>query len=150
MIKYLRGNIFENDADALVNPVNTEGVAGRGLAHDFAYFYPVANKSYITACKDGTLHIGTVLPVWASWNGKKRLIIYAPTKRSWRFPSLSVYVEQTLGAIAYGFPTWGINSMAVPALGCGLGGLSWPYIVKPMIEMYLCELDGRVDVYLPA
>jgi O-acetyl-ADP-ribose deacetylase (regulator of RNase III) len=150
MINYMRGNIFENDADALVNPVNTEGVAGRGLAYDFAYFYPVEHKAYVAACKDGTLHIGTVLPVKTIGKERERLIIYAPTKRLWRFPALSAYVEQTLEAISYGFPTWGISSIAVPSLGCGLGGLNFQWVVKPLTEKYLCELDGRVDVYLPA
>jgi O-acetyl-ADP-ribose deacetylase (regulator of RNase III) len=150
MINYLRGNIFDNDADALVSPVNTEGVAGRGLAYDFAHFYPVANQSYIAACKDGTLHIGTVLPVRTKDHGRERLIVYAPTKRLWRFPSIPTYIEQTLEAIAYGFPTWGINSIAVPSLGCGLGGLNFQWVVKPLTEKYLCDLDGRVDVYLPA
>jgi len=36
MIKYTTALILESDADALVVPVNTVGVMGRGLAKAFA------------------------------------------------------------------------------------------------------------------
>ena len=30
-----RGNIFESETQALINPVNIEGVMGKGLAYQF-------------------------------------------------------------------------------------------------------------------
>jgi O-acetyl-ADP-ribose deacetylase (regulator of RNase III) len=42
-----------------------------------------------------------------------------------------------------------IQSVAIPALGCGLGGLSW-HDVKPTIEAALGELSAtRVLVFEP-
>jgi O-acetyl-ADP-ribose deacetylase (regulator of RNase III) len=35
MIHFVKGNIFESDAEALVNAVNTVGVMGKGIALEF-------------------------------------------------------------------------------------------------------------------
>ena len=35
-----RGNIFESETQALINPVNIEGVMGKGLAYQFKKKYP--------------------------------------------------------------------------------------------------------------
>ena len=35
MIRYICGNIFDDDAQALVNTVNTDGVMGKGIALQF-------------------------------------------------------------------------------------------------------------------
>jgi len=43
----------------------------------------------------------------------------------------------------------GIRSIALPALGCGQGGLDWRD-VQPLIESALHEVDARVIVYGPA
>ena len=40
MIQYCHGNLFEADAEALVNPVNTQGAMGKGLALAFKKMFP--------------------------------------------------------------------------------------------------------------
>ena len=55
MITYKTGNIFDSDADILVNPVNNVGVAGAGLAKQFKIRYPEANDYYVEQCKKGSL-----------------------------------------------------------------------------------------------
>ena len=35
MLVYKKGNIFESDAEAFVNTVNTQGVMGKGIALQF-------------------------------------------------------------------------------------------------------------------
>lgn len=41
-----------------------------------------------------------------------------------------------------------IRSVAMPALGCGLGGLKWDE-VKPLIEFAFKDWDGEVKLYAP-
>ena len=45
MIKYIKGNLLESDAEALVNTVNTVGVMGKGIALQFKNQYPVNYKT---------------------------------------------------------------------------------------------------------
>lgn len=51
MIKYVKGNILESDAEALVNPVNCVGVMGTGLAKQFKAKYPEMFDKYKELCK---------------------------------------------------------------------------------------------------
>jgi len=40
---------------------------------------------------------------------------------------------------------WEVRSIAIPALGCGLGGLDWS-VVEPLIVAAMIPLAGEVDV----
>ena len=48
-------DIFQTTAMAIVNPVNTEGVMGKGLAFEFKKRYPEAFREYEIACRYGVL-----------------------------------------------------------------------------------------------
>ena len=41
-----------------------------------------------------------------------------------------------------------ITSLAIPALGCGNGGLEWKD-VGPMLYQHLLQLDIPVELYIP-
>jgi hypothetical protein len=43
---------------------------------------------------------------------------------------------------------WGITSLAVPALGCGEGGLEWR-VVGPILYHHLAQLAIPVELYAP-
>ncbi len=47
MIQYVKGNMFECNADCLLNTVNCEGFMGKGVAYQFKMKFPENNKSYI-------------------------------------------------------------------------------------------------------
>ena len=44
MLTFMKGDILESNAEALVNPVNTEGVMGKGLAFQFKNKFPNNHK----------------------------------------------------------------------------------------------------------
>jgi O-acetyl-ADP-ribose deacetylase (regulator of RNase III) len=70
-----------------------------------------------------------------------RFIINFPTKRHWRGKSRMEDIEAGLEALAREVRDRGITSVAVPPLGCGLGGLDWED-VRPRIEHHLGDLPG--------
>jgi O-acetyl-ADP-ribose deacetylase (regulator of RNase III) len=70
------------------------------------------------------------------------------TKRNWRENSDIVGIEQGLQWIVDNYKAEGIKSLAVPALGCGLGGLNWKD-VGPLMCRYLSILDIPAVIYLP-
>lgn len=148
MILYKTGNIFDADVLCLVNPVNTVGVMGKGLALAFKQQYPRMFRAYQTLCKYDMLTIGNPW-MWSSSFGE--FVLLFPTKVHWRAPSLTRYIGDGLCSFAdkvhrgvYKYP---IESIAFPALGCGLGGLDFETQVKPLFEMYLADLPIRVEVY---
>lgn len=136
-------------AEALVNTVNTVGVMGKGIALQFKETFPHNNKLYIDACKSKQLEPGKLLAVWDSnlLLGRK-LIINFPTKTHWRYPSKYEYIEKGLVALVDLIKSKNIQSIALPPLGCGNGGLAWPR-VKDMIIKYLGSLPVDITIYEP-
>lgn len=46
MIKYIKGDLLETNADVICHQVNLQGVMGGGLAYSIARKYPNVNKTY--------------------------------------------------------------------------------------------------------
>lgn len=145
MIRYAKGDLLGADVEALVNAVNTVGVMGKGIALQFKKTFPENFLVYEEACRRGAVEIGRML-VTETGAQRPRWVINFPTKKDWRHPSKLEYVERGLGDLVRVIQEHGIKSIAIPALGCGLGGLDWER-VKPAIEHALAgvpELDARV------
>jgi O-acetyl-ADP-ribose deacetylase (regulator of RNase III) len=51
MIVFKTGDIFTEDVEALVNPVNCIGIMGRGVALQFKKAWPENYKVYVEACR---------------------------------------------------------------------------------------------------
>lgn len=147
-VEIVRGDIFRSGADALVNPVNCVGTSGKGLAKQFARRFPFAQKVYVSACRRGTFQIGTVLESAHKVGGGKPRIIFFPTKDHWRDPSRREYITEGLSRLSYVISTSLYDTVAVPALGCGNGGLDWDWVC-PTIEYALADLATRVLLYEP-
>lgn len=144
MIRLIRGNLLEADTEAIVNTVNTVGVMGRGIALQFKRAFPENFKVYKKACKAGEFSVGQMLTVKTTELGNPRYIINFPTKKHWKGKSQLDYIELGLQALVEEIQRLGIKSIALPPLGCGLGGLAWHDVLQA-IESALRDLD-EVDV----
>jgi O-acetyl-ADP-ribose deacetylase (regulator of RNase III) len=149
MIIDVKGNLLESPAVALVNTVNTVGVMGKGIALQFKKAFPYNFEVYRQACKNGELEIGKILAVVDRnlFYGDK-LILNLPTKTHWRLPSEYIYIENGLVALRDYMLIHRVESIALPALGCGNGGLDWQK-VKAMMEDALGDFQIPVWVYEP-
>lgn len=148
MIKYTSGNLFGAPCAALVNTVNTVGVMGKGIALQFKHQFPNNFKKYKEACDDGSLAVGKVLVVKEGDLFDNKYLVNFPTKAHWKNPSEYEYIQTGLIALKGAILEYGIQSIAIPPLGCGNGGLDWS-IVKPMIETELQNLTIDILVYEP-
>jgi O-acetyl-ADP-ribose deacetylase (regulator of RNase III) len=149
MIIYKKGNILESEAEALVNTVNTQGVMGKGIALQFKNAFPSNYKVYQDICRNGNFQIGDLLIVEENGliSGKKTIINF-PTKTSWRKPSEYSYIEKGLEKLVQVIEDKKFNSIAIPPLGSGNGGLNWE-IVKKMNEDKMSHLPIDVFIYEP-
>jgi len=149
MIQYINGDIFEADAEAMVNTVNCVGIMGRGIALQFKKRFPRNYEFYETACKNHEVAPGKMLVFETGEIVNPRLIINFPTKRHWRGASRLEDIKSGLAALKEEIVRNNIRSIALPPLGCGLGGLDWN-IVKKEIEISLQELsDVKIMVFEP-
>lgn len=141
MISYLTGDIFEADVQAIVNPVNTVGVMGKGLALAFKQKYPDNFKLYQVACKNNEVKVGQLFVTEHQFG---QFIINFPTKQHWRGKSQLNWITEGLIQLKEFIMVNHIKSIAIPALGSGLGGLDWA-LVKAEIDNILQELT-HVDI----
>ena len=140
-------NIFDSDAQVIVNPVNTVGVMGKGLALDFKNRYPKMFTEYKKACQYHLIDIGK-LYYYPGSKCDERDIIFFPTKKHWKSKSTIDYIEKGLQNFVETYKDVGIHSVAFPRIGCGLGGLDWEGTVKPLMIKYLSSLeDLEVQLY---
>lgn len=147
MIRTGKGNLLLADVDALVNTVNTVGVAGKGIALQFRQAYPENFRAYAKAAKAHEVQPGK-MHVYETGGFQPRFIINFPTKRHWRGASRIGDIEAGLADLVATIERLGITSIAIPPLGCGNGGLSWTD-VRPLIAAALEPLDVDVVVFAP-
>jgi O-acetyl-ADP-ribose deacetylase (regulator of RNase III) len=129
----MNGNLLEVDAEALVNTVNCEGFMGKGIALQFKKAFPANNAAYEKACRRGDVRPGRMFVFETGSMMNPRFIINFPTKRRWRDQSRLTDIDSGLIALIDDVRRLGVSSIAVPPLGCGLGGLNWRD-VRPRIE----------------
>lgn len=145
MIEFRQGNIFDSGAQVLVNPVNCVGISGKGLAKEFKDRYPDNQKIFEYYCRNKQLQPGELLlyrqqePV--------QVIFNVATKDHWQNPSELPWIFDCVYNIRHFAILLGVKSVALPALGCGNGGLDWK-IVIPFIETGLVKKLDPVINYL--
>lgn len=142
MVRFVKGNIFDSTAECLVNPVNCVGVMGKGLALEFKKRYPEIMEPYIKACREEILRPGRVQILRL----EKVYIANLPTKNHWHGSSSWIDIRAGLNDLVEKIDQLGITSVAVPKLGCGLGGLDYAEI-KPLMKRVLDLSKARVTVY---
>ena len=149
MIEYKSGDILREDAEALVNTVNCVGTMGRGIALQFKKAFHENFKAYAAACKNDEVHPGRMFVYETGQLTNPRFIINFPTKRHWRGKSRMEDIEAGLQALAETVRRYNMQSIAIPPLGSGLGGLDWAE-VKPRIEAAMAVLpDVRIVLFAP-
>ena len=150
MIEFKVGDIFTEDAEALVNTVNCVGVMGRGVALQFKRAFPENFKAYAERCERKEMKPGEVFVFKTANLGSPRYIINFPTKRHWKGKSRLEDIESGLKSLIEEIKERGIRSVALPPLGSGLGGLDWNREIRPLLERSLSELpDVNVVVFEP-
>lgn len=149
MIKYIQGNLFDAEVDALVNTVNTVGVMGKGIALMFKERYPENMSAYAKACAIGEVQTGKMFVTETHELVGPRWIINFPTKQHWRAKSRLSWIIEGLADLRRFIQQNEVRSIAIPALGAGNGGLDWQQ-VKLEIEKALSDLDDvEIIVYEP-
>jgi len=162
-LSLIEGDMFFSRMQTLTISVNTVGVMGKGLASRAKYQFPRVYVVYQDLCKKRILKMGkpylykrvrSLDFVLADESEKltnlnlQTWFLLFPTKTDWRKMADFRGIEEGLKWLVAHYEKEGIKSLAIPALGCGLGWLPWG-TVGPMLCRYLAKLKIRVNLYLP-
>jgi len=145
MVRVGIGDIFASKAQTLVNTVNCVGVMGKGIALEFKNHFPDMYKDYVARCNAHKVKLGQpyLYPrITTPW------ILNFPTKDHWRSVSSIEDIIAGLRFLQTHYREWGIESLAVPPLGCGQGQLEWR-VVGPTLYRHLKALEIPVDLFAP-
>lgn len=157
------GDMFFSNMQSLTVSVNTVGIMGKGLASRAKYQFPDVYVFYQDVCRSKKLKMGKPFlykressldeelmdePKAIETPNRNKWFLLFPTKRHWRDNSDFSGIEEGLIWLTNNYKSEGILSLALPALGCGLGKLSWKDI-GPMMCKHLSKIDIQVIIYLP-
>jgi len=157
------GDMFFSKLQTLTISVNCLGVMGKGLASRAKYQFPRLYVDYQDLCKQKKISLGkpylykqelsldTQLADEALTmkNGVTQtwFLLFA-TKGDWKKKADIKAIENGVIWICDNYKKEGVTSLALPALGCGLGWLDWSQ-VGPILCSKLANLDILVWIYLP-
>ena len=146
MIRFVKGNLFDSTAEALVNAVNCVGVMGKGIALQFKHRFPLMYLDYRNKCHREEILLGQV----SLFRENGRIIINFPTKGHWRSDSYLKNIVSGLQSLHEAIRVKKIRSIAIPPLGCGNGGLQWSRVMA-VLKSCLSDLDDvDIEIYMPA
>ena len=162
-ISLIDGDMFFSNLQTLTISVNLQGVMGKGLASRAKYQFPDVYVAYQDACRskritatkpflykrEGSLdeELADLDTPLGTSNAVKWFLLFS-TKRHWKDNSRMDDIERGLIWVRDNYQKQGIKSLALPALGCGLGGLNWK-TVGPLMCKSLHGIDISVAIYLP-
>lgn len=141
-------SMFESKAEAWINTVNCKGVMGGGIALEFKNRFPLMYLDYRTKCNLGFLKPGRVYTYVNDCQAGPFFILNISTKDDWRNPSKLEWVESALSFLPNVVESFNLKSVALPALGCGLGGLNFQD-VEALYKKYLMNTECVFEVYQP-
>jgi O-acetyl-ADP-ribose deacetylase (regulator of RNase III) len=157
------GDMFFSNMQTLTVSVNTVGIMGKGLASRAKYQFADVYVVYQDACRKKWLKMGKpyLYKREASFddelidepgtlttpNAVKWFLLFA-TKNHWRENSDLNGIDEGLRWVLMNHQKEGITSIALPALGCGLGKLDWKD-VGPIMCRHLAQLGIPVAIHLP-
>lgn len=142
MIELIKGNLFDANVNALAHGCNCSGQMGKGIALEFARRWPRMYEEYREICWDGQIQPGYMF-VYIS--GEKVIFNLMTQLRPHYLASLGAIEASMINMREYAFGA-GINKIAMPKIGCGLGGLKWVE-VEPIVQAVFGEWPGTVSVY---
>jgi O-acetyl-ADP-ribose deacetylase (regulator of RNase III) len=159
----VEGDMFFSKQQTLTISVNCMGVMGKGLASRTRYQFPAVYVYYEDLCKQKKLRLGMPYlykgglsrdyeladePASLENGVTETWFLLFPTKDNWRNRADIKGIKKGLQWVCDNYRAEGIKSLAMPALGCGLGWLDWSE-VGPLLCTHLASIDIQTWVYLP-
>ena len=134
MIIRKKGDILQSNAQCIVIPCNAQGTR--------------VYERYKYKCRKEVLKPGGIIfeQMGYSQNGQPQAACLVATKNHWRNPSELHWIIEILKNLSNAIDEGKIQSLAVPRLGCGHGGLRWS-VVKPLIFATLGTKPIECQIY---
>lgn len=139
-MKHMQGDMFTTTANAIGHGCNVKGAMGAGVAGIVARKFPETEKRYSQLCARNGLDGGMVLVTHETDENGDPFFVFNMMTQIW--PGADARLELIKAAAANAVSkaiAYDITTIAVPQIGCGIGGLTWDQ-VEPVLAA--SERDG--------
>jgi O-acetyl-ADP-ribose deacetylase (regulator of RNase III) len=147
-ITYHTGDLMKAEEVAIAHGCNTVGRMGAGVARLVRDKFPAAYHQYQAACASMTFHVGTAQAVWIP---PGRIVYNLGTQRHPGADATVWGVFLAFANMAEDAYNRGISTIAIPRIGCGIGGLTWAEVEPAIAEAIdrSSHTDLTIAVYTP-
>jgi O-acetyl-ADP-ribose deacetylase (regulator of RNase III) len=136
MITYKKGNVALADESYIAHGCNAQGVMGSGVAKAIREQYPLAYEEYVYFYAKKQLYLGDVIPAICG----NKAIFNCITQKFYGNDG-KVYADiPAIHMCFWKLNGFGVQKLAIPKVGCGLGGLTWD-VVEPIIAKNALNYD---------
>lgn len=142
MIEYVVGDLLASDEPVIAHGCNTVGVMGAGIARAVAAKWVEVYYRYEDACSLGLFDAGSAQRCPTS---DHRVVYNLGTQRNPGASATYWLVFLSFANLFESMKTWGHDRVAVPRIGCGIGGLEWSG-VEGAIEAALDNVGHDIEV----
>ncbi|MEZ3551907.1 MAG: macro domain-containing protein [Muribaculaceae bacterium] len=131
MVRYIeKGDIFRLEGvTSYAHGCNCAGAMGKGIAVSFKQRLPEMYAEYKELCRNGQFKPGDVF----DYDYGIGHVYNLGTQQTWRTRARLEYIEQSVARMMEMSSSEGVQKIAMPAIGAGLGGLRWAD-VRDVIE----------------
>lgn len=138
----MTGDLFTSTAPAIGHGINLQGKMGAGIAVQFKNRFPEMYKSYVYACDTFALIPGIVLIYDAEspivYNIASQDLPGAHARMEW--------LEAGLRSALQDAQSRGLDRVALPLIGCGIGGLEEADVV-PLMQQVDAEYTPEIELW---
>jgi O-acetyl-ADP-ribose deacetylase (regulator of RNase III) len=137
---FTEGDLFAaKGIHAWAHGCNCAGSMGAGIAVEFKRRFPRMFEEYQARCSDGRFGLGDVFV----WSEGETTVYNLGTQEHWRKKAQLAALAKAVGRMVSLAEKGGVERIALPRIGAGLGGLDWPK-VRGVLE----EAGGATGVEL--
>lgn len=144
-VQYMTGDLFAiPDMQVLAHGCNCAGVMGAGIARSFRTRYPAMYLVYQRKCRASV----TPLSLGDAWVWRDAALPWVANLATQVRPgsrAIPAAIRTSLHALRQQCETSAITRIAMPHIGCGLGGLRWEQ-VQPIVEDVWHDWAGTLIV----
>lgn len=125
-VEIVKGDLFAGDHPAIGHGVNTMGVMGAGIAVGFKDRWPDMYVRYRTMCGLELLKPGDTF-IWDQ-DEDLQLVCNLASQDLPGSHARGKWLSQSLFQTLSELESYGVKTFALPWIGCGIGGLTQPYV----------------------
>jgi O-acetyl-ADP-ribose deacetylase (regulator of RNase III) len=145
MLILRNGDMFDYRHQALAQGVNCIGKMDNGIASRFRLRYPGMYEIYFAKCRDSLLKPGDIFFYHSDSYPKRPHVFNLVTQKNLKGARID-FLEQAVRKMLVESKERDITDIAMPEIGCGLGGL-YAEDLKKILTSYFSASRTNITLY---